>query len=222
MSYDALVAIAPLLDAKRFRNPEWEKPGRDSYWGGSLQLLPREVALLVNHEKHRQIGVVRALFELDWTDGKWVVADATVTDPPEWLKRGTPASYGRHNVHANPTAEGAERVTRAFVSEVSVLSPGVEPAEPLARVITFAPAEQPKAPPSLTPDRGEVIVHPTPARRSDSETDELDRRIAWAERRTGRPADVEAIVAAMQRELHGPSLRDLAHGRSHTRGRGRT
>lgn len=135
MNYDALIAIAPLLDSTRFQNPEWERPGRDSYWGGSLQLLPREVPLTVNHEKHRQIGVVRSLFELDWSDGRWVVADANVTDPPEWLRKGTPASLSRYNAHTTRTAEGAERVTSAFVGEVSVLSPGVAPAEPRAQVV---------------------------------------------------------------------------------------
>jgi len=135
VNHHALIAIAPLLDAKRFGNPEWERPGRDSYWGNSLKLLPGEVALLVDHDDERQIGVVRALYELAWTDGRWVVADAVVTDPPSWLRKGTPASLSRYNTHVTRSAEGAERVTSAFVNEVSVLPPGVKPAEPRAQVV---------------------------------------------------------------------------------------
>ena len=165
MTYDALIAIAPLLDAKRFRNPEWERPGRDSYWGGSLKLLPREIPLLVNHEDNRQIGVVRSLFELDWSDGKWVVADANVTDPPEWLRRGTPASLSRINVHATPTAEGAERVTSAYIKEVSLLSPGVKPAEPLAQIVPLkaepvARRHQAQPQGEVTYGHGQLLIRP--------------------------------------------------------------
>ena len=136
MSYDATIAIAPLLDATRFGNPEWEREGRDSYWGGSLTLLHREgVPLLVDHEDNRQIGTVHALYELETDGGRWVCASATITKSPAWLRKGTPASFRRHDVHTVESAKGAERVGAAFVGEVSVLPPGVEPAEPLARVL---------------------------------------------------------------------------------------
>lgn len=144
MSYEALVAIAPLLDATRFGSPEWERPGRDSYWGNSLQLLPGEgVPLLIDHDDARRIGTVHALYELDVGGGKWVTASATVTDPPAWLRKNTPASFRRHDTYTVESVKGAQRVGAAFVGEVSVLPPGVEPAEPLARVVCLE-REKPK------------------------------------------------------------------------------
>jgi len=145
MSHEALITIAPLLDARRFRDPEWERPDRDSYWGGSLTLLRREgVPLLIDHDDARRIGTVHALYELEVGGSKWVTASATVTDPPAWLRKHTPASFRRHDAYTVESVKGAQRVGAAFVGEVSVLPPGVEPAEPLARVITFAPAKEPK------------------------------------------------------------------------------
>ena len=48
MSTAAIVKLAPVLTAERYKNPEWERPGRDFYWSGSLALLPkREIPLLV-------------------------------------------------------------------------------------------------------------------------------------------------------------------------------
>ena len=52
------------------------------------------VPLLVNHDETRVIGIVRELTRFEDTDGPWLVALATVTDRPAWLKRGTRASFG--------------------------------------------------------------------------------------------------------------------------------
>lgn len=72
-------------------------------------------------------------------DGPWVVAIAEVTERPSWLKRGTPASFEaicpRYCSFGNPILRSG------LVTEVSVLSPGVEPAEPLAQVLYVKPVE---------------------------------------------------------------------------------
>ena len=62
----------------------------------SLTFLPHRtsVPLLVNHCADREIGVVRELMRFEDTDGPWLVAVATVTDRPDWLKRGVRASFG--------------------------------------------------------------------------------------------------------------------------------
>jgi len=146
VSQDAIIKLAPLITPERWKNPEWERPGRDFYWSGSLALLPkREIPLLVDHDVERQVGVVRELSGLDWVDGRWIAAHVTVTDSPGWLSKDTAASFERYDVHAPPIDAGGKRVGRAFVSEVSVLSPSVMPAEPLARVLWFGEQESPAA-----------------------------------------------------------------------------
>ena len=47
--------------------------------------------LLVNHDENREIGLVRELMRFEDTDGPWLVAVATLTDRPDWLKRGVRA-----------------------------------------------------------------------------------------------------------------------------------
>ena len=146
MNQAAIIKLAPILTAERWKNPEWERPGRDFYWSGSLALLPkREIPLLVDHDVSRPIGYVRELSELDWVDGRWIAAHVTVTDAPLWLSKDTAASFERYDLHAPPIDAGGERVARAFVSEVSVLSPSVMPAEPLARVMWIGEPESPAA-----------------------------------------------------------------------------
>ena len=49
----------------------------------------------------------------------------------------TKASFGRWDVHATTHDDGWDRVTRALVKEVSILSPAHEPAEPRACVLSF-------------------------------------------------------------------------------------
>jgi len=120
------------------------------YWSGSLELLPTKESrpLVVDHRKDRQVGVVNELSTIDWIDGPWICARVTVTDPPAWFKKGTKASFGHYDVHTVPIESvDAKRGTSAFVSEGSALSPGVEPAEPLAEVL-WIDKESPAAVPT--------------------------------------------------------------------------
>ena len=145
MTYTTLIKFAPIVTAERLNNPTWERPGRTMYRSGALRFLPTqtEIPLLVDHRMERQIGVVHELFEMDWVDGPWICARATVADAPAWLKRHeTKASFGRWNIHATEVGE-YERVTSAFVREDSLLSPAHEPNEPLACVLSIRPTETP-------------------------------------------------------------------------------
>ena len=97
MTYTTLIRFAPLTTLERLNDPLWVRPGRTMYDNHSLTFLPHRtsgVPLLVNHDPEREIGVVRELMRFEDTDGPWLVAVATVTDRPEWLKRGTRASFG--------------------------------------------------------------------------------------------------------------------------------
>ena len=40
MSHNILVKLAPILDADRWDDPTWTRPGRTLYWPHSLRLRP--------------------------------------------------------------------------------------------------------------------------------------------------------------------------------------
>jgi hypothetical protein len=68
-----------------------------------------------------------------------VLAVCDVTDPPSWLKRDTPASF-EYRALRRSEFRGFRRVDQGLVSEVSILSPGVRPKEPAAKVLTLRPS----------------------------------------------------------------------------------
>lgn len=146
MTYEALVAFAPVFTFDRFGDERWARPGRTLYQRGAFRFLPRQdsIPLLIDHTE-REIGRVHRLDVLDWTDRPWHFGAATITDPPAWLKRGTRASfqfksYDRRDFVVRE--HRADVVHGAFVTEISVLSPGTEPAEPCAQVLSFRPAKR--------------------------------------------------------------------------------
>jgi hypothetical protein len=105
----------------------------------------------------REVGVVDGIYELDTADGLWVFASARVTDPPAWLKKGTPASYGFWPYHRSVGGW----IHKSWLKEVSILSSAHEPKQPLARVTVLERvADSPAA--ERTTSRqavGEVIHH---------------------------------------------------------------
>jgi hypothetical protein len=84
------VKFAPVFTLERFNDPRWNRTGRTLYESGAFEFPPNKdtIPLLIDHEDDREIGTVHSLFKMDWIDGPWICARATVTDPPEWLKRG--------------------------------------------------------------------------------------------------------------------------------------
>ena len=151
MSHRAIVKIAPLFTLERFDDRTWPAD-RVMYESGSLRFLPGKdtVPLIVNHDDEWVIGTVHELFRMDWVDGSrvgpWIVARCTVDDPPAWMKRNTRASFGfklLHRRELNIRGTKADVVAQALVTEVSVLPDFVEPAEPLAAVMSIRRAEVP-------------------------------------------------------------------------------
>ena len=70
------------------------------------------------------------------------------------------------------------------------------------------------SPPTLVAAAAPKVIHrDQKAERAAAEHAELNRRLDWIEQHTGRPADTEAVIVGMQRELNGPSLGDLARDR---------
>jgi hypothetical protein len=157
----ALIKFAPILTLERQNDPAWNRPGRFLYRSDSLRLLPTSSAipLLVDHVEEREIGYVEKIMRLEDTDGPWFMARAVVSDPPGWLKKGTAASFASPSSSRSLFSE--DLVCNAFVTEISLLSPGVKRAEPLAKVVVLERTDLPVA--RATPDRhaaaGEVIHH---------------------------------------------------------------
>jgi hypothetical protein len=153
----ACIRFAPVYTGERVQRGV--KPGRTLYSRGSLTFLPgrSSVPLLVDHDKGREVGVVHELVEWDDVDGPWIVARATISDAPGWLKRGIKASFSFATLQRQEM-DGWEHVRRALLTEVSVLPPSVRPAEPLAEVLLLKRTSPVR--PASGAAAGEVIHHP--------------------------------------------------------------
>jgi hypothetical protein len=168
--------------------------------------------VVVDHDMSRRVGFVRELFEHQDVDGPWLAALVTIEHPPAWLERGTAASISYHGSQRQAIGE-SERIFSGLIPEISILSPSRKPAEPGAQVATFRRAEAP------APAAGEEIIWGAAKyggsviKRDQGHDaawmDELQRRMGWIERRTGRQADMEVVMAGMRREIHGPTLDEL-------------
>lgn len=105
------------------------------------------------------VGTVREIFEApDSGGGDWYWASVELTYPPGWLKRNGGVSWS-HNALQTQDVNGTTRLLRGLITEVSILSPSVEPAEPRARVAWIGESQRASAagPSSDRPVAGEVI-----------------------------------------------------------------
>lgn len=134
MTYEAAIAIAPATTVERLNDPAWRdgEPDRLMFDPSGLKLVRESVPVMVDHSEGNVVGSVKRLMRLE-ADGPWVCAIVEVTEKPDWLKRGTPASFA--HICARMCSFGNPIVRSCFVKEVSILSPGVDPAEPRARVL---------------------------------------------------------------------------------------
>jgi len=136
MTYEIAVKVAPVFTGDRFEDPAWRD--RIMYRSDALLFRGRPVPLVVNHDKSRQLGEIAKIYKLD-DDGPWLVGIGTMTgERPEWLKRGTPASLRCYPLFRRDVVireRRADVIAKALLDEISVLSPGNEPGEPLARVL---------------------------------------------------------------------------------------
>jgi hypothetical protein len=210
MTHSALIRFAPVFTRDRFDDPAWAKPGRTMY--ERLDFWPTKTCpLLVDHDDSKEIGTVTELSRMEWLDGPWFTAVARVTDAPAWLKRGTRVSFGFSPLHTRDVHirdSRAEVIGRGLVNEVSVLSPGKRPAEPLAEVLSVRAhdGEPAAVRPSERAAAGEVIAHGSAVlrreRRAAAETEELRRRMEWLEE-MGQNVPMELVLENLRDELAG-------------------
>jgi len=87
---------------------------------------------------------------------RWWFAACELDECPDWLKRGGGVSWGYHHLSSyTPWGGGPDVMTSALIREISVLSPGVNPAVKLARVAYVK--EKPVAVRHHAEPEGEVI-----------------------------------------------------------------
>ena len=165
MSVSALFRLVPVYDARIINDPKLARSFMVQR--GAFEMISRdgEIPVVVDHADEREeanvIGRVRELYIApDVTGGvarDWYFASAELTDAPGWLKRNSGVSWS-HIPLRTQDVNGTTRLLRGVITEVSVLSPSVRPAESMARVVLVrSPAALP------TSDRavaGEVIYTP--------------------------------------------------------------
>lgn len=214
MTLDAHIQFAPLATLERMNDPAWNHTDRALYDGHALSFMPgtTEVPLLVDHDKDRQVGVVKRLYRIEEPDGPWLAASCHVTSPPGWLTRDTKASFAFIPIqHSSFTQPGdAEHLRKAWVTEVSILSPGTQPAEPRAKVTLLEPSKPTKPPAAATSTSvahaARTPVHRTPvSARKAAEMDELNRRLEFLEEH-GIAYRFEDVLENLKAELGGPTL----------------
>lgn len=195
MSVDITVQFARIIDADNLYD-RGDHPFQ--LWRGAARFLPgRDGAdVFIDHDHDRPaVGHVSSLLALPSGPGfreTWQCATATVTDPPAWLKRGTPVSVGHKRAGTID-----DRILTTYVTEISLLSPGVKPNVPGAKVLLVEPTKA-EVPPKTSSVAGRVS---TPARLA---TDSVAARHA-ATRRTSNGVS----LPASERYLTEPELWSL-------------
>ena len=131
-----------LLDPELARDEMYDTGAFRLYAPGDDPFAPHVPPLLVDHGRGRQgqpIGRVLELFaDDDPAGGRWHFVRAEVDDAPSWLQTNTACSFA-HSVLRKQKMPGWDLVRDALLTEVSVLSPGVEPADQRARVWWLGP-----------------------------------------------------------------------------------
>jgi hypothetical protein len=141
---------------------------RTYYETNALYPHPSGVEVWVDHDGDQVIGRVSSQFIAeDYVDGcgmrRWHMAEIT-GDLPGWVKRGVGVSIGTKGQHSYNL--GAVTIMgRGILEEVSVLGPGMTPANPGAQV---AYVRDSAAPPGGRPVRRSGAVSPLRRRRSPS------------------------------------------------------
>ena len=169
MSVSALFRLTPVFDPRIIDDPKLARSLIVPR--GPFETISRdgEIPVVIDHADEREeanvIGRVRELSVFpDVTGGivrDWYFASVELSAPPSWIRRGCGVSWS-HIPLATQDVNGTTRLLRGVITEVSVLSPSVEPAESMARVCLLGDARSPAAGTSDRLAAGETIVHTPP------------------------------------------------------------
>jgi hypothetical protein len=122
-------------------------------------------SFLVDHDRGHEVGAVIELVEFPDVDGNWLAARCKVDAPPTWLEQGKTKASFSYAVAQSQRIGDWTRVLRGVLNEVSLLAPGVAPAESRAKVVLLreAPGGSMSVPAAgLSSDRpavGEEIIY---------------------------------------------------------------
>jgi phage head maturation protease len=218
--YTAKIAACTANDREAIRNgidvndegQRWKESIRE---GSLITPAHKTLPVLLSHDNKKPVGEIQRVFSEDG----WWWADFTL-DPSKTfscvaadnLRVGSPVSVGYRTLrHDESLAKaGVKWHTSAILDEVSVLNHGEHPAYSGAEIAFILPHKRvprtAKSPPATaTPEPRKPartqIIHRAAVVQPDPDIEELHRRIDWAERRTGRPADVETILTNLRVEL---------------------
>lgn len=209
MTVSAILRAAPIATFEEFSQPDTVRH-HEMYDRGALKPLPgrelSEIPVLVDHIKDATpIGRVTGIRTDDcWTGGTWLWVHVEITNPPTWLGKGSGVSIGRSAYSTRtPWGAGWDLIQKAILTEVSILSPGVKPAHPRARVEWIGKPESPATGRTdRRPPAGGVVIHsPRVIRRAARKplfSDEgIRERLARAED-SGVPGAVEREIGYMK------------------------
>lgn len=127
MKHKGVILLGRLTSNAMLLNPDTIGPGVQVYDRG-LRLAPK-APVLVDHDQGQAIGRVVELVPFD----QWLSARVVFDERPDWLRKGSGASVGHIGLRRQPLGAG-ERIIDAYVTEISVLSPSMSPANRGARV----------------------------------------------------------------------------------------
>lgn len=171
----AVIRLGPIATLKVLARDDLER--RTLY--ERIDLLPGGAEVWVDHDESQPIGRVLELCRMDAADspfGLSLFARCEIDSPPAWLKRNTAASISYKTLWRGDV-NGWEIIRHGFLNEVSVLSPSLRPAEPLARVMLWEPEREPEPKP--------------------------ERELQEFYRRVGDGEDPERVLADMKRRGNG-------------------
>jgi hypothetical protein len=108
VSVPAIIKLAPILRLEDL--DELRRRGRDVYDTGTFRPLLSQVPVVVDHGE-RAIGYVREFaYRAAAEGGTWCFAHCRFEERPDWLRPGTPCSFGavlRRSTSAASSASSA-------------------------------------------------------------------------------------------------------------------
>ena len=173
MTYEAVLRFAPAYDARHFDD---DAPGARPDLLVSHDALKKArrnepTPVVIDHDDEHVVGHVTNVWVSDDVDygtrvRKWHFAACELNERPGWLKRGCGVSWSYHALASYTAWDTSTSVlTSCILREVSLLSPSLSPAEPLARVclvkespVTRRHQAQPKS--TATYGCGQLLIRP--------------------------------------------------------------
>jgi hypothetical protein len=159
MTHRTVIKLGPIATSTVLLSSPENRTSRVLYDRHGLVLTPAGAPVVINHDITRKVGRVLELAVWPDTDGDWLVARCDVTDPPEWLRRGTKASF-EYATTWRWEHGGWEWIRSGLVTEVSILTPSTQPAEPRAQFVLLERSEIKQPGDLVLHGNGQVIRRP--------------------------------------------------------------